>query len=73
MNFALPADDEWNRIANLTGDHEWLPQNLRKYFMQVEHNHYLPEGNYGIEGHGFDGYISVSLMPYNGYITAEQF
>lgn len=57
MNFALPADDEWLRIAQLTGDDDWLPENLNKYLVELENNHYRPEGS---TGHGFGGYLSVS-------------
>jgi choline dehydrogenase len=59
MNFLLPPDDEWKRIADLTGDDSWLPDNMRQYFMELERNRFVEEGTLG---HGFDGYISVWLL-----------
>lgn len=59
MNFALPPDNDWRDIANLTGDDSWLPENMRQYFIEVEKNEYLSPGT---EGHGFDGYIAVGQL-----------
>ncbi|KAH8889079.1 alcohol oxidase, partial [Thozetella sp. PMI_491] len=55
MNLAIPSDDEWNRIAELTGDDSWRSENTRQYFVELERNLYLPEGT---PGHGFDGFVS---------------
>lgn len=56
MNFALPPDNDWRVIAELTGDDSWMPENMREYFMELERNEYLPGG---APGHGYDGYVSV--------------
>jgi choline dehydrogenase len=56
MNFALPPDNDWTRIAQLTGDNDWLPENMRNFFVELEINQYLPPG---VPGHGYDGYIEV--------------
>ncbi|KAJ2979569.1 hypothetical protein NQ176_g3172 [Zarea fungicola] len=56
MNFALPPDNDWRDIAKLTGDNSWLPENMRRYFMEVERNEYVAPGT---EGHGFNGYIAT--------------
>jgi choline dehydrogenase len=59
MNFALPPDDDWNIIAELTGDESWLAENVREHFIDMEKNQYLPSGT---EGHGYDGYIGVRFQ-----------
>lgn len=59
MNFALPPDEDWMHIAQLTGDNSWQPQNMRKYFQELEKNEYLPRR---VPGHGYDGYIAVSHL-----------
>ncbi|CAM1506240.1 Fc.00g058810.m01.CDS01 [Cosmosporella sp. VM-42] len=55
MNLALPPDEEWRRIAESTGDNSWQPEQMRRYFIELERNQYLPDGE---PGHGYDGYIS---------------
>lgn len=57
MNFALPPDEDWMHIAQLTGDSSWQPQNMRKYFQELERNEYLHRG---VSGHGYAGYVAVS-------------
>ncbi|KAI1340084.1 hypothetical protein F5Y15DRAFT_381375 [Xylariaceae sp. FL0016] len=54
----LPADDDWNYIAELTGDEGWLASNMRKYFEKMEANEYLPAGT---PGHGFTGYLNTTI------------
>ena len=57
MNLALPPDNDWRYIAELTQDDSWLPEQMRQYFVEIEDNQYLPDGE---AGHGYDGYVSVS-------------
>lgn len=56
MNMALPPDEEWQIIADLTGDDSWLPSNIRTHYEELERNLYMPEDT---PNHGFDGYIPV--------------
>ena len=58
MNLALPPDNDWRYIAELTGDDSWLPEKMRKYFAELERNQYLPDG---VPGHGYDGYVEVCI------------
>ncbi|KAL6233714.1 hypothetical protein BDW75DRAFT_241774 [Aspergillus navahoensis] len=52
----LPPDEEWEHIANLTGDRSWVPKEMRKPFERVERGGYLePDA----KGHGFDGYLEI--------------
>ncbi|KAH6656625.1 hypothetical protein BKA67DRAFT_654950 [Truncatella angustata] len=55
---ALPSDDDWNIIVNTTGDTTWSAENMRKYFVKMEQNQYLPSGT---PGHGFDGWVSTTI------------
>ncbi|KAL2166456.1 hypothetical protein VTG60DRAFT_2740 [Thermothelomyces hinnuleus] len=54
----MPADDDWNIIANRTGDPSWSAENMRQYFKRIERNEYLDPGN---EAHGYDGWLATSV------------
>jgi choline dehydrogenase-like flavoprotein len=58
MNFVWAPDNEWDYIAELTGDKSWEHQHMRRHLMDLENCTYVPRGT---PGHGFDGYIEVSL------------
>ncbi|CAH0045274.1 unnamed protein product [Clonostachys solani] len=58
MNFALPPDNDWKYIAELTGDDSWLPESMRQIYIDLERAHSVPPGT---PGRGFDGYISSNL------------
>jgi choline dehydrogenase len=58
MNFAWAPDNEWDYIADLTGDASWTHEHMRRHFIEVENCTYVPHGT---PGHGFDGYIQVSI------------
>ncbi|KAF3025491.1 hypothetical protein E8E14_006449 [Neopestalotiopsis sp. 37M] len=72
---ALPADDDWNYIVNITGDQSWKAENMRKYFIKMENNTYLPKGT---PGHGFEGWLQTSIGDYgfvngtNGFRTMAE-
>lgn len=55
---ALPSDDDWDSIANITGDKSWAADNMRKYFIKMEQNQYLPNGT---AGHGFNGWLATTI------------
>ncbi|VUC33665.1 unnamed protein product [Clonostachys rosea] len=61
MLLVLPPDNDWDYIANLTGDSSWHASNMRKHFEEAEKYNYLLEGS---EGHGFSGW-TVSLSNQN--------
>jgi choline dehydrogenase-like flavoprotein len=56
--------DEWNRIAQLTGDDSWTGGRMRTYFERLERCTYLGKPR-AIEGnparHGFDGWLTTSF------------
>lgn len=63
MNFVFPPDNDWNHIANLTGDSSWSADNMRRLFQRIEHNDYITEeSSESREGHGFDGWLHVSAI-----------
>ncbi|GJC92617.1 choline dehydrogenase [Colletotrichum higginsianum] len=51
-------DSDWSKIAALTGDDSWAPDNMRSYFQKLERNMYLPSR---IVGHGYSGWLGTSL------------
>jgi len=58
MVFAMPADREWDEIANVTGDASWRASEMKKHYASMEHSHYVAPGT---PGHGFSGPIHVSV------------
>lgn len=53
----LPPDEHWERVAKITNDPSWDPQQMRRYFERLERCGYLPEGT---EGHGFGGWLETN-------------
>ncbi|EQB56315.1 hypothetical protein CGLO_03667 [Colletotrichum gloeosporioides Cg-14] len=60
---SLPADVDWQDIADLTGDETWSPANMRKYLVRLERCNYLVNGS--TESHGFTGYLDTSQSDYS--------
>lgn len=42
MITVYPHNDDWNYIAELTGDSSWQADNMRKYFQRMENCHHRP-------------------------------
>lgn len=57
-SISLPADVDWNDIADLTGDDSWMTVNMRQYLVTLERCNYLENGS--TPDHGFNGYIDTS-------------
>ncbi|KAI2631455.1 GMC oxidoreductase [Hypomontagnella submonticulosa] len=55
--FHLPSDDNWNYIAEITGDDSWKAPEMRKIFEEIERCNYLANGT---AGHGFSGWVQSS-------------
>jgi choline dehydrogenase len=67
MNFAWAPDNEWDYIANITGDKSWGHEHMRRHLMELENCTYVPHGT---PGHGFDGYLTSSHVdPINNLIS----
>jgi choline dehydrogenase len=63
MNLALPPDNDWDHIANVTGDPSWSADMMRSYFERIEHNYYVGKNGTGAGGHGFSGWLGVRYWP----------
>ena len=55
----LPADADWDHIADLTGDDSWRADEMRRVFEDIENCHYRPNGT---AGHGFAGWLDSSML-----------
>jgi choline dehydrogenase-like flavoprotein len=58
------GNDEWNRIAQLTGDDSWTGARMRKYFERLERCTYAkkPTPTQGNPAqHGFNGWLTTSF------------
>jgi choline dehydrogenase len=58
MIWVYPHDDDWEAIAETTGDPSWRPHHMREIFERVERCDYCQQE----EGHGFNGYMPASLF-----------
>jgi choline dehydrogenase len=57
MLFVYPHDDDWNAIADTTGDSSWRPRHMREYFERLERCEYCaPDA----AGRGTSGYVNSS-------------
>lgn len=56
-----PSEDDWDNIANITGDSSWAASNMRQYWEKLENNQYLTPGTDAASGHGFDGWLDTTL------------
>ena len=65
MILVYPHDQDWNDIADITGDSSWKAQNMRKYFQRMENCRYRPfwrllhKAGVNRTGHGFNGWLST--------------
>ncbi|KAL3292931.1 alcohol oxidase [Colletotrichum asianum] len=60
---SLPADVDWQDVADLIGDETWSPANMRKYLVRLERCNYLVNGS--IASHGFTRYLDTSQSDYS--------
>ena len=71
MIFVYPHNQDWDDIAELTGDSSWRADNMRRYFERLENCQHRPLKRWiakftGINParHGFDGWLTTELaMP----------
>lgn len=56
----LPSKNDFDFLAELTGDDSWSNDNMRQYFEKIEHLEYKVGSK---EGHGTDGYIDITVDP----------
>ncbi|MGA8326944.1 MAG: GMC family oxidoreductase [Candidatus Cybelea sp.] len=67
MIFVYPHNEDWQAIADSTGDPSWRPANMRRYFQRIERCTYRPDQRlldlFGINPsrHGFGGWLPTEL------------
>src|SRR6266481_3436974 len=59
MVWVYPHDDDWEDIAETTGDRSWSPDLMREIFERIERCDYCQQD---CAGHGFNGYMPASLF-----------
>ncbi len=58
-----PHNNDFDRIADITGDESWRSDNMRKYFERLEDCQYLPKPFFGFPDaarHGYDGWLKTN-------------
>ncbi len=60
-----PHDSDWNYVAQITGDASWSADKMRQYWVNFESNQYIPEGTPAAIGHGYNGYLNISVTDLN--------
>ncbi len=79
MIFVYPHDEDWQEIADLTGDASWRPDRMRRYFQRLERCSYRPVqwllSRFGINPsrHGFDGWLRSELPRLSPQTALEVF
>jgi choline dehydrogenase len=58
MVWVYPHDDDWEDIAETTGDPSWRPERMREIFERIERCDYCQQ----TRGHGFNGYMPASVF-----------
>ncbi|KAJ2894838.1 Glucose-methanol-choline oxidoreductase [Zalerion maritima] len=66
-----PHEEDFEHIADVTGDETWRESNMRRYFERLEKNGYLLTG-VG-DGHGHDGWLSTETAPLELVVQDAQF
>lgn len=58
----LPQENDWNYIADITGDDSWRADKMVEYYKKLEKCHYLP-GGLDTASHGYDGWLQTQTTP----------
>lgn len=58
----LPQENDWNYIAETTGDDSWSADKMLEYYKKLEKCHYLP-GCLDTTAHGQDGWLQTQTTP----------
>lgn len=68
MIFVYPHNADWDRIAEISGDHSWRAANMRRYFERLEDCRYRPLSRRLKEFFGFD----LSRHGFAGWLPTER-
>jgi choline dehydrogenase len=75
MIIVYPHNDDWDYVANLTGDSSWGADSMRTYFQKLENCQYRPleraEAAVGINPsrHGFGGWLDTEITVPKAVLT----
>ena len=61
MILVYPHNEDWDNIAELTGDPSWSSERMREYFERMENCQYASEGGGNPARHGFAGWLPTSM------------
>jgi choline dehydrogenase len=68
MILVYPHNQDWDHIADLTGDESWRPRHMRRLFRRLERCHYRRVQKwmqrllgFNISGHGFRGWLDTTV------------
>lgn len=67
MIFIYPHDEDWDGIAELTGDASWRADHMRSYFEKLEDCHHrdierlAAKAGFNPSRHGFHGWLSTEI------------
>ncbi|QSA99004.1 GMC family oxidoreductase [Methylococcus sp. EFPC2] len=61
MILVYPHNDDWDYIAELTGDPSWRADSMRAYFERLENCQYASSHGDNRARHGFSGWLPISL------------
>lgn len=65
--FLYPHNEDWNQIADLTGDPSWRAEKMRDHFERLEHCDHRPaervRSHFGVNPtrHGWDGWLHTEM------------
>jgi choline dehydrogenase len=62
MITVYPHAQDFDGIAQVTGDSSWSSDNMRQYFQILERCSYLDPGSDKANGHGFSGWLPTSMV-----------
>ncbi len=68
MILVCPPNEDWQQIADATGDLSWTPDHMRKYFMKLEDCHHRPIERFL---HIFTG-LNPSRHGFSGWLRTEK-
>jgi len=63
MILVYPHNEDWDHIAQLTGDPSWRSEHMRQYFERLENCQYANASADSGARHGFSGWLPTSLPP----------
>jgi choline dehydrogenase len=59
MITVYPSNSDWQRIADITGDPSWAPDNMRTYFQKLQKNLHLTPAEIAATKQGSNGWLGT--------------